>query len=198
MGVAGSWRLWLQCCAQAAAALGETTQRRGQHIPRVKVQGGWMWTRRADPPAGLPVLPGRWGTVFRPGHRGGGAGEAGEGTDGSTHAGHHPRAAPQPFASETYRWESTQQQFPDYFQEFAEFAGRRENETDEWLKLIVNFLCLPRALLMGASLSKSSHLITLLLPLYSCSHTSTDKHSHILGSLARSCANKGVWENLSS
>lgn len=88
-------------------------------------------------------------------------------------------------------------QFPDYYQEFAEFAGRGENETDEWLKLIVNFLCLPRAPLMGASLSKSSHLITLLLPLYSCSHTSTDKLSHILGSLARSCANKGVWENLS-
>lgn len=106
LGVAGSWRLWLQRCAQAAAALGETPRRPGQHIPRVKVQGGWMRTRRADPPSGLPVLPGRWGAVLRPRHGGGGAGEAGEGADGSTHTGPHPRAAPQPFASETHRWES--------------------------------------------------------------------------------------------
>lgn len=165
VGVAGSWRLWLQCYAQAAAALGETTRRRGHHISRVKVQGGWMRTWWADPPAGLPVLPGQWGTALRPERRG--AGEAGEGADGSTHASHHPRAAPQPFASETHRWESQHNSsFLITSRSLLSLPGRGENETDDWLKLNVNFLCLPRVPIIGASSSKSSH--TSSLSCYPC------------------------------
>lgn len=132
-----------------------------------------MRARWADPPAGLPVLPGRRGAAHWPGCRWRGAGEAGEGANRSAHSGHRPRAQTQPLAAETHRWERVNVTVSLPSRGWPESW---ENEAEELEQLMVYFLCL-----MGGYLSKPSHPITVPLSLYhtrSCSHTYTHPRTH--------------------
>ena len=190
--VSGPRRLWVPCCAAAAAALDEAPWRRGQHRLGVKVQGGWMRGRRADPSAGLPVLPGWRGAARRPGYWGGGAGQGGEGADRSAHPGHHPRARTQPFAPETHRWvrELTWPQFHDYFQElgqFARFADVLKGVGDGLFPLSA-----PSDVNGGIFIKVFTPHPSLSIPAFTLFHA----HTHILASLASSYANSEVWECL--